>query len=109
VKSSSIFWDNTPCSPVLSQQDISEKLMASILRLCLLSASCWFLAWLILRPCKCRRHVPPKRQLIFNGLHGAMSHKVELFITTDARTSNPTLYSRYESSRLEPRPKHRLS
>jgi hypothetical protein len=35
------------------------------------------------------RHVPPKRRLTFNGLHGVISHKIELFITTAVRTSNP--------------------
>jgi hypothetical protein len=27
---------------------------------------------------------------MFNGLHGVISHKVEPFITTAVRTSNPT-------------------
>jgi hypothetical protein len=39
---------------------------------------------------KTRRHVPPKRRLTFNGLHGVISQKTELFITTAVRTSNPT-------------------
>jgi hypothetical protein len=30
--------------------------------------------------------------LTFNGLHGIISHKIELFITTTVRTSNPTQY-----------------
>jgi hypothetical protein len=30
-----------------------------------LPASCWFLAWFIFRLWRCRRHVPPKRWLIF--------------------------------------------
>jgi hypothetical protein len=34
----------------------------------LLPASWWFLPWLILRLWRWRRHVPPKRQLTFNGL-----------------------------------------
>jgi hypothetical protein len=41
--------------------------------LCLLSASRWFLVWLVLRPWGWRRHVPPKRRLAFNGLHGVIS------------------------------------
>jgi hypothetical protein len=32
------------------------------------TASRWFLVWLILRPCRWRRHVLSKRQLTFNGL-----------------------------------------
>jgi hypothetical protein len=37
-----------------------------------------------------RRFVPPKRRVIFNGLHGVISQKIELFIATAVRTSNPT-------------------
>jgi hypothetical protein len=32
-----------------------------------------------------------KRWLTFNGLHGVISQKMELFITTVVRTSNPTI------------------
>jgi hypothetical protein len=32
--------------------------------------------------------VPPKCLLTFNGLHGVISQKIELFITTAVRTSN---------------------
>jgi hypothetical protein len=42
----------------------------------------WFLYWLIFRPWRWRRHVPLKRRLSFNGLHGVISHKIELFIPT---------------------------
>jgi hypothetical protein len=38
-----------------------------------------------------RQHVSPKRQLTFNGLHGIISQKIELFITTAVRTSSPTI------------------
>jgi hypothetical protein len=34
--------------------------------------------------------VPPKRQLTFNGLHGVVSLKIAIIITTAVRTSNPT-------------------
>jgi hypothetical protein len=37
-------------------------------------------AWLILRPWRWSRHVPPKRRLIFNRLCGVLSQKIELFI-----------------------------
>jgi hypothetical protein len=33
--------------------------------------------------------VPPKRRLTFNGLHGVISQKIVLFITTAVRTSDP--------------------
>jgi hypothetical protein len=39
-----------------------------------------FLAWLILRLWRWRQHVPPKYWLTFNGLHGVISHKTELFL-----------------------------
>jgi hypothetical protein len=29
--------------------------------------------------------VPPKRQLTFNGLHGVISQRIELFIATSVR------------------------
>jgi hypothetical protein len=35
-------------------------------------------------------HVPPKRLLTFNGLHGSVSQKTELFITIVERTSDST-------------------
>jgi hypothetical protein len=70
-----IFWDKMPCSPLTS-----NRLFGGICRLhlqgCLLSASCWFLAWLFLRPWKWKRHVSPRLQLIFNGLHGLISQKI---------------------------------
>jgi hypothetical protein len=49
-----------------------------------------YLAWLILRRWKWRRHAPPKRRLAFNGLQGVISQKRQLFTTTAVRTSNPT-------------------
>jgi hypothetical protein len=33
---------------------------------------------------------PPKRRLIFNRLHGVISQKIELFITTAVRTFDLT-------------------
>jgi hypothetical protein len=46
--------------------------------LCLLPGSCWFLASPILCPWRWRWHLP-KHWLLFNGLHGFVSQKVELF------------------------------
>jgi hypothetical protein len=34
-------------------------------------------------------HVPPKRRLTFKTLYGGISQRIELFITTAVRTSNP--------------------
>jgi hypothetical protein len=56
--------------------NVSEKHVASS---CLLPTTSWFLAWPILRPWKWKRHVPPKRRLFFNGLHGVISQKKEVF------------------------------
>jgi hypothetical protein len=39
----------------------------------------WFLAWLIFRPWRWRRYVPPKRPLTLNRLHGVISQKMVLF------------------------------
>jgi hypothetical protein len=46
----------------------------------LLSASCWFLASLILWPWRSKRHVPPKRWLTFKELHDIILQKIELFM-----------------------------
>jgi hypothetical protein len=52
----------------------------------------WYLSRLINRPWRWRRYILPKCRLAFNGLHCVISQKIELFITTDVRTSNPTQY-----------------
>jgi hypothetical protein len=44
------------------------------------------------RPWRWRRYVPPKHRLTLNGLHGVISQKMLLFITTAVRTSNPTSF-----------------
>jgi hypothetical protein len=60
---SSVVWNITPRNPLKVNRHYGGTC-----RLCFLSVSCWFDAWLILRPRRWRRHVPPKRQLTFNGL-----------------------------------------
>jgi hypothetical protein len=40
--------------------------------------SCWSI-WLILHLSRRRRHVPPKRRFIFDGIHGVILQKTELF------------------------------
>jgi hypothetical protein len=72
----SILWDITPFSPFKG--------------LCLLPASRWFLASLILRPWRWRRHLPPKRLLTCNEIRSVISQKIKFFITTAVRTSNLT-------------------
>jgi hypothetical protein len=54
-----------------------------------LPASRRFLAWLILLPCRWRRHVSSELRLNFNGLHGIIPQNIGLFITTAVGTSNP--------------------
>jgi hypothetical protein len=49
----------------------------------------WVLAWFILRPRRWSRYDPLKRRSNFNGLHGVISQKIERFITTAVRASNP--------------------
>jgi hypothetical protein len=44
-------------------------------------------------------HIPPKCWLTFNGLQGITSQKVEFFITTAVRTSNPATYLKDETPR----------
>jgi hypothetical protein len=80
-----IFCVITPCSPSGESQSTFRSNIES-----LLFASCWFLAWLILRPWRWRRCFPPNHRLTFTGLHGVISHTIELFIATAVRTSNPT-------------------
>jgi hypothetical protein len=36
------------------------------------------------------RHVPPKRRITFNGLHGVISQKVQAILTTAVRSSDRT-------------------
>jgi hypothetical protein len=49
-----------------------------------------FLAWLLLRPWRWRKNVPPKRRLTLKELHGDISQEVELCLMNAVRTSNST-------------------
>jgi hypothetical protein len=60
-----VFWDIGPCS--LFRRNM------------LLPASLWFLAWLIHRPRRLRRCIPPKFRSIFNVIHGVLFQKRILF------------------------------
>jgi hypothetical protein len=79
TRKSLFFWDIMPYSPLkvnghfggtyrLQSQGRSMKQVASRA-----------LAWLILRPCRWRRHVPPKCPLTFSGLHSVIYQKIEFF------------------------------
>jgi hypothetical protein len=84
-----IFWNMTPCS-LLS----CNRRFRGTYRLQLQGrrsnfsknqqASRWQAEW--------RRYVPPKRRLQLNRLHGVISQKMILFITTAVKTSNPTFH-----------------
>jgi hypothetical protein len=78
---STVFWDISKPSKKTAPSRWQTQL-------CLPPAWCSFLAWLILRPWKWRRHVPQKRQLTFNGLHGVISQKIEFFTTHRYENSN---------------------
>jgi hypothetical protein len=95
-----IFWDIRPCSPLyvngrfggacrlnFQGEKINRARNNDLTRS--KKSSCWFLAWLILRPWKWRRHVPPKRRLTFGGLHSVICYKIKLFIQM--------LYFRYQA------------
>jgi hypothetical protein len=51
---------------------------------------CWYLSWHNLRTWRWRWYVPPKRRLIFNGLHGAVSKNIGPFVIIAVRDSNHT-------------------
>jgi hypothetical protein len=55
-------------------------------------ASCWIFAWLNLQPWSSRRHVPPKRQLIFKVLHDVRSHKIKPFYPVFVHSKGWILY-----------------
>jgi hypothetical protein len=74
----SVFWDITTYSSLQVNR---------------CSASYWFLLWLIIRPWRRVRHVPPKRPLTFNGLHGVISLNIRLFLVFLFRTGYLSLYS----------------
>jgi hypothetical protein len=95
-----IFWDMTPCSLFScnrhsggtyrfhlqgQRNNFSKNQQANRWQACLLK--------LFLRPWRWMRYVPPKRRLQLNRLHGIISHKTILFITTAVRTSNPIYVS----------------
>jgi hypothetical protein len=82
VMKSTVFRDTTLCGPLkvdrrfertyrlhLQGRRISKARSQSAGHL----FSCWYYALLILRPWRRTRYVPPKRRLIFNGLHGIIS------------------------------------
>jgi hypothetical protein len=75
-----IFWDMMPCSPLSFNRRFGGHI-ASIFRVEEIgSANQQARRW----------HILPKGPLKLNGLHGIISQKMTLFITTAVKTSNPT-------------------
>jgi hypothetical protein len=75
-------WEIMPCSP-------------SKVKRCF--AVCFILlAWLIHQPWKSTQYITLKRRFSFNGLHGIISDKRDIFITTGVRTSIPTSKNEYD-------------
>jgi hypothetical protein len=85
---STIFRDITPCSllSVNPRFGGTYRLLATCFHV-------GFLLSLFFRLWRWRRYVPQKHWLTLNGLHGVISQKMVLFITTAVRTSNPTTLS----------------
>jgi hypothetical protein len=75
--------------------------------LCLLPASCWFLAWFILQPWRWKQHLPLKHQSTFNGLYGVISQKIRLLTTVKSYFSTnfnfymPLLYEYVSQDRYK--------
>jgi hypothetical protein len=67
----------------------------------------WYLARLIHRPWRWSRYVPPKRRLIFNGLHGVMPQKIVLHRWTLNCTALTRLTEHGRSSHIASERTHR--
>jgi hypothetical protein len=65
------------CSSILKMEESCSSETSG--DFCLLPSLWWLFSWLILRCWKWRWHVPSKRRLTFNGLHG-ISQEIELFM-----------------------------
>jgi hypothetical protein len=70
VMKCSTFWVINVCSPLKFKLRFGS----------ILPASCWFLAWIILRSWRWRRHVTSKGRLDFSGLHCFLSQNKQLFM-----------------------------
>jgi hypothetical protein len=71
--------------PIFTRSNFEHKVTCSTS----LPASYWFLACLSQR---LRWHLPPKRRLIFNGLQGVISQKIEI-CSTFSLQSNDKMYA----------------
>jgi hypothetical protein len=91
-KEFSVFLDITPSSPLEVNRNFGGicRLHLQGLRVSLQPASYRFLALLTPKPWRWCRHIAPKSRFTASEPHGVISQKIELFITTGERTSNPT-------------------
>jgi hypothetical protein len=94
----SVLWDITTCNQLNVNRRFGEKhrLRLQDRRISQVrnqkagSKQIPFLARLILQSWRWSWYVPPKRRLNLNGPHGVISLKIECFIITAVRISNPT-------------------
>jgi hypothetical protein len=70
-----VFWDITLCSSLKFNRRFRGTCRLHI-KICWLSISRLFLAWLILRTWRWKRYVSPKRWLAFNGLLVVISYEI---------------------------------
>jgi hypothetical protein len=78
----SVFWDVTRCSLLKVNQPFGGT--------CLLTACYLRHAGFLLGLFNPKREMTCSSRMVdFNKLHGAMSQKIEVFITTDARIADP--------------------
>jgi hypothetical protein len=80
------------CTKINTNATYSTKVFGITEPVCHL-LSPWYRTRIIILPWRWWWHVPSKRRLTFNGLHGIISLKIELLLTTAVRTSNPALLS----------------
>jgi hypothetical protein len=82
VTNNSIFWNITPCSSLKVNRSFigtcrfhlhGRRISQAGIQYEASRKHCWYLAWIILRSWRWRRHVSPKCQLTFNGLQGVLS------------------------------------
>jgi hypothetical protein len=93
MKKSSVFWDITPYSPLKV-----NGCFGGICRLHFQHRRISPARNLREAGKKQSRHFLPKRLLTFNGLHGVISQKIGIFLTTPMETLNTTWYEDFSSS-----------
>jgi hypothetical protein len=100
ITKGSIFWNITQCSLLKVNQHFEgrcrlhlqgRRISQTKTRHGMITALSWFLAWFIFLLWKLSGYVRPKHLLAFNGLHGVMSQRIQLIITTCVKASNPTI------------------